>query len=246
MDKRKFALNRTMYYFAHHRKALSDDLVRRVILECGPKTRREGLPPYTDEDRERWLRLLKEQEYVNHISTWEYPFLAPVHGGAVESPAPAPLHLRQTSHVVSMSRTITIPAMANDGRHWISVKTNGPKVDCTTEYGVEWFFDRIRPTIPIFEPEFAFADNDLGVAQNLDGKDVEPQSFAWPLMIFGPKAVKKLGKETLTEAPAWKVAELPYGGVWVQAAENPFMVKSKDLRPLAKHLGLEPRSFRES
>lgn len=241
---RRFGFNRRMYYFAHHRKALSDELVRRVIRECGPETNASG-QPYSEEDRRRWLHILKEEDFVNHILTWDYPFLYPVQGGVREERMPAPLFLRQTSHVVSMSRTMSVPVMVRDSRHWISVKTNSPAVNCTTDYGVEWFFDRVRPTIPIFEPDFAFADNDLGVARNLDGKDVEPKSLAWPLMIFGPKEVQRIGKAKLMGAPAWKVAELAYGGVWLQVAENPFIVKSKDLKPLAKHLELEPRSLRE-
>lgn len=64
------------------------------------------------------------------------------------------------------------------------------------------------------------------------------RSRAWGATVYGPELVKHVGREKLRSAPAFKVDELAYGGVWLQASENPFAVPPAAKRAIVKHPGL--------
>jgi hypothetical protein len=67
----------------------------------------------------------------------------------------------------------------------------------------------------------------------------EPQRYAWPVLLYGPKLIERVGRDRLLDAPVWAVEELAWGGIWLQATENPFTAKPAELKALAKHLALE-------
>ena len=104
-----------------------------------------------------------------------------------------------------------------------------------------WFLSVVRGPLDLMRPHFAFADVDTVIARNMDADGPDPRTLAWPLMIFGPKEVERIGREKLEDAPAWKVEELPYGGIWVQVWENPFDAPQKMVTALGKHLGMDAR-----
>lgn len=138
----------------------------------------------------------------------------------------------------STGRRIEIPERLRGSRKWAHVFANYAHVRHTDQVAMTWFLDKARCPVSLLEPDFAFADIDTTVYPSLD---VDPWERAWPLMIFGPERVKKIGRDVLLDAPAWKVEELPYGGIWVQAWENPFDVPQKMVTTLADYLGLPPR-----
>jgi hypothetical protein len=231
-------ISRPIYFFARYTKALTDDFVRTVIRECGPKTQNSRLPP--DELLHRQLQFAKSHNFVNHLGNWEYPHPFRVASGIVQGAVSLPLTLRQRRFAVSMTREVEIPFIMNDPAHWLRTNSGGDP-DSRTAAGASWFLDRVRPLLPVFEPDFAFADTDLHLVKNLDGIDIDPAALSWPLMVLGPERVAKLGRDHVAATPAWKVEFLPYGGAWIQAAENPFDMLQPRLVKLAAHLGLTPR-----
>jgi hypothetical protein len=123
-------------------------------------------------------------------------------------------------------------------RLWAFFSANYSHVRHTESAEMEWFLSKARRALGPLEPEFAFADVDTTVYKNV-AQDVWER--AWPLMVFGPERVKEIGRDVLLDAPAWKVEELPYGGMWVQAWENPFDAPQKQVTTLADYLGLAAR-----
>jgi len=77
------------------------------------------------------------------------------------------------------------------------------------------------------------------------------EPYAWDfkeclfwLNFFSPEQVKKIGKQKLLNAPAFKVEELKDGGVFIQASELPIDLEGeteyiKAKIRIAKHLGFE-------
>jgi hypothetical protein len=195
----------------------------------------------TETDRERFL-----QNFLNYPAPYaDWRYLGPVRtwdGGLREGAVGVMYSLTgPKSFEVRPGKPVVIPRIAKDQEHWMSVFSSRGSPDPTMQQGSNWFLERLSPVIAVSEPDFAFADNDLAIVRNLDGIDVEPHTLAWPLMIFGPSMVQKIGRDKLLDSPAWKVEELSYGGIWVQVWENPFDTPQKMVTALGKHLGLEPR-----
>lgn len=56
---------------------------------------------------------------------------------------------------------------------------------------------------------------------------------------FSPSIVRKLGKEKLLSAPAWKIKELADGGMMIVVCENPLECENEEKERIESHLGLK-------
>jgi hypothetical protein len=133
-------------------------------------------------------------------------------------------------------RMAETPALGREPQSWAVVSCNCKHIDFTDSLDAQWCLTRFPPPIAIFEPDFAFGDTDVNIVKNIGDN---PRAKVWPILVYGPEKVKEIGRERLLEAPAFRVDELDYGGVWLQVAENPFVANRTDLRKLAEYLNLE-------
>jgi hypothetical protein len=147
--------------------------------------------------------------------------------------------LRQSAGFgMSNARTASVAAFAKEHDRWLRIGTNHKESSHTSQIDADWFIEKMQRFLPVFEPDFACGDTDVMIGNRL-GDD--PTSLVWPLVYYGPTHVERIGREKLLKAPAWEVTQDPRGGVWLQATENPFTARPKDLDALADHLGLEKR-----
>jgi hypothetical protein len=89
----------------------------------------------------------------------------------------------------------------------------------------------------LVQPTFAAVDDYSKSVKKRKGEDL--REYSWGATVYGPEAVKAIGLAKLRLAPGWRVEELPWGGVWVQAGENPFNVDFRAKHAIEKHLGLK-------
>jgi hypothetical protein len=95
--------------------------------------------------------------------------------------------------------------------------------------------DYWRTAVGMFQPEWAVIDH----MPNIRKRGTALRQYAWGVSIYGPELVEKIGREKLLKTPAYKVEELPWGGVWVQVAENPFTAPAETKRAVEKYLELK-------
>lgn len=101
---------------------------------------------------------------------------------------------------------------------------------------VAYLLEKWREVSALFEPEFAAIDDFEFALAKRRGKDL--RRFGWGAAIYGPKLVKAIGPERFVGLPAWKVEVLRWGGIWVQAAEDPFNAPPEAKKAIEKHLEL--------
>lgn len=217
-----------------HNAEPSESLIRRVLHDCGSPlliNRRE----VTNEDREHWIRVLRENDFKSNIPGFD--FQRPIDVGGKKIPRSTSLLVAPYQGVWNLqtNNTVRIEPFLRSPRDWLLIKAGPSGFDATLPWDAEWFFERVRPFIPIFTPRFGFADTQESLIERI-GDD--PRTVVWPVMIFGPEIVAEKGRDVLLKAPAWRVEELPYGGIWIQAAENALEPSRLELRELGSYLGL--------
>lgn len=225
---------RSAQMLLHHGKKIDDDLWRRLNEECGsrigPEQRR-----WTEEEIERELAMLR-RDWIGSAGFF-YPH--PWKTGPVkyQSPVQVSYMLRMTpEYGLSSGRMAKVPRFEAEGWNWVSVKANSHDLLHTREPDMLWYLERAKDAVRFFQPDFAAGALDTQLAK---GFREEPRAFAWPVLVYGPQHVAEVGREHLLAAPVFLAQELPYGGVWLQVAENPFVADKAALKPLAAHLGLK-------
>lgn len=115
-------------------------------------------------------------------------------------------------------------------------KFMGPFPD-DDEEKVQFLVGKFKEAANVLQPEFAVVDDFENSIAKRKGKDL--RQFGWGAAVYGPDLVKTIGREKLLASPAYKVEALPWGGVWVQAAKNPFQAIPDAKKAIEKHLGLK-------
>lgn len=220
----------------HHDKKINDDLWRR-LLEANHSPRE--WPPeraWTEEAIQKWLDGLHREEWRGSAGFF-YPHPWKTGPQRVQNPIQVSHLLRMSPrYQLSSGRMAEVPRFEAESWQWVSVKANSHDLLHTRESDMAWYLERAKATIQFFEPDFAAGALDTQLAK---GFREEPRDFAWPLLVYGPKTVQDLGRDRLLSAPVFLSQELPFGGIWLQVAENPFVVEKAALKPLASHLGLK-------
>ena len=119
----------------------------------------------------------------------------------------------------------------------ISASDEGlPPVDVVK---VQHVIEYLARAIDALRPDFAFVDHYF---MNVSGRiGVDLRTCAWGVTVYGPDLVRKIGKDRLLTAPAYRVEEFPWGGIWLQPEENPFLASGESKRRVEEHLGLNER-----
>lgn len=218
---------RGMMILAHHSKPIEDRfLADAMLLFRSPRWTREFAE--TQIPKQRALHNLRGAVAA------VFPHPAPTYAG---HEATLYVTFRQSSAFqLSNARMASIPALAAAPESWLAVNASFKELDHTRQFDVDWFIEKMQAFLPAFEPDFAYGDTDVMVAKHF-GDD--PTRVAWPLAYYGPPLVAQIGREMLLQAPVWEAKEDARGGIWLQAAENPFTMKRQGLKPLAAHLGLQ-------
>lgn len=214
---------------AHHNKELTNEFILRAMRGLCP-------PSWTESQIQAQFETVKKYDYRTPLGfPWPHPF------------RPSSL-LLQLSYIVRPSTKWGVSSGRNyewrifetQDKEWLAVTGPTKMVDWSQVADATWFLDRARAALPFFEPDYAAAHIDTKMAGAIDkGLD----NFVWPVMLYGPPRVAKMGEKLLLDAPAWKVERLSYGGIWIQSDENPFAPDEHKLKTLAKHLGLKmPRN----
>lgn len=208
----------------------SDDAIRAIIRECASDQvdafGRPRPPAWEKTLFERakgeWpeMRFHLPQAFAHSVTQFSILFYAPL------------------TTQLSTGRHVPLPPSMQGSQEWGLVTANAAQVRHSEQSDMSWFLGKARQVLDILQPDFAFADVDTTLYKYLTP---EPWACAWPLMVFGPERVKQLGRDTLLDAPAWKVEELSYGGIWVQVWENPFDAPQKHVTAVAKYLRVEGR-----
>lgn len=96
---------------------------------------------------------------------------------------------------------------------------------------------RLQIACDALTPRFGAVD--LFTRNILPNRTLDLRRFAWGVTIYGPELVERIGREKLLKTPTYKVEELPWGGVWVQVTENPFLADAADKRAVETYLDLK-------
>jgi hypothetical protein len=219
----------------HHSKKIDEPLVRRFIHECGDRVGPEQRA-WTEDEIKSWIARLQEQEYRGSAG-FHYPHPWKTGQDKYEYPVQVSHLLRMsTQYQISSGRTAVVPRFEKEGWEWVGIRSNNKHFDHTAVPDMEWFADRVRAAIRFFEPDFGCGALDT---QLYKGFQEEPRDFAWPVLIYGREMVAKHGRDKLLSAPVFLAEELPFGAVWLQVAEKPFVMEKAALKPLASHLSLK-------
>lgn len=259
----KLPFGHPQYFFMQHAKNLDaafvESLVRATMPENHPSFPERifeiGSPEW-EARVQNWIRVARETQFGGG---WDFDYPMVKSPGASLQTYSVNLSLTMPRFEVRPKQMVTLDQMIADRKHWMMLTGNSNLLWTKAEH-MEWFLDKCRKFLPVVEPEFAFADLDTPVVRNLATANDppprehttpfrstervllgDPRAFAWPLMIFGPKEVGRIGREKLEKAPVWKVEHLDYGGIWLQVSENPFDAERSEIVELGKHLGLAPR-----
>lgn len=240
---------RTTYFLLHHGRTITEPLVERLIREHGPVAHmatpalamRRGEviseeSPEWEGQAKRMIAAARRDELTG--LSWSFPLQR--ERGIDSSSIHVTLKCKPFEmHSDRGIERVDLGGVNADGDHWAMARGTD-FVEWWNAAHMDWFLEKCRPLVEFFEADFACAGVEEAVFRNLkDGTD--PRALAWPLMVLGGEEVKRLGRDHLLESPAWKVEELPYGGIWIQASENPFDCPKSAVSRLATHLGLEAR-----
>lgn len=99
--------------------------------------------------------------------------------------------------------------------------------------------DRVRVGygVPAYHVE-AILDGLVGLPATGESLTEDAIEYASWLTVFPPELVESYGRDTLLSAPAWRVEELPDGGVLLVAYERPDRPDGDALDAVHDHLGL--------
>ena len=219
---------RSMEVLAKHEQRLQDDFLIPALLALQADFWAQ------ENAKEELARSWKNHRLRGGLGFY-YPHPDPTFAGQKAS---LTVVLRQSArYQLSDGRFANLPLLSEDPDAWVRIGSNQSSVNHENPAEVDWFVEKAKRFLTAFEPQFACGDTDVNIARSF-GDD--PTMVAWPLAYYGPYEVARLGTETLLKAPAWKVEKDERGGIWLQAAQNPFTVERKDLRALANHLELNP------
>lgn len=236
------------YFLFHHSKTVDEAFVDRLIRAAAPVGFMSTPPTQVNENPRgspEWeaqaKRLLDSARRVNLFgANWFFPLEKVTHRGRKVLDSQVSVFLKFHEFEVRTHQMVKLDQLLADKEHWGMVTASRSDLLWSDVKEMNWFLDKCRPLLPFYEPDFACADADFAVVGTLES-GADPREFAWPLMIFGPGEVNRIGRAKLLDAPAWRVEELPYGGIWLQVCENPFDTPQTDIAVLAHHLGLKER-----
>lgn len=192
--------------------------------------------PVDDAYVEKWVRQATAEGAHGFLPTWRHRLPVVSGTGVVLGHRDLGVIYKLAYSPFELNRQVRlrIPVMEAEPDHWaILWGDTGLRFDDAE--GMAWFADRFRDFADFLHADFAFAGSVLAVHVSA-GEDVT--QLAWPLMVFGPDRVARLGRERVLSAPAARVDALPYGGFCLQAAANPFVATPQDVERVARHLGM--------
>lgn len=230
---------RLIHVLSHHNKPLTEELAWSLVerLRPGRYPLLGGGPMTPEEEQEMFEHWLRPSHAYGSTSFY---YRRPQGAGAVASPnlAEIAVNLAPSARwAVSSKKVVEFPLLERERGRWFMVTSGGRSLDYDSVLETAWLFDKVHHFFHVFEPDFAFAEVDVNFMKRFDES---PQRRVWPVLVYGPERVAAMGgRERVLEAPAWRVEELSYGGMWIQVAENPFLAKRKELAKLAEYLGLE-------
>ena len=232
----------------HHNKVVDEKFVDTLVRGAAPVSymatpRNQATlnPPGSPEWEAQANRLVRTARELNfHGTSWSFPLEKTVGAGSRTFRSMISIALKFMEFEIQMYQMVRLPKLLADHEHWGMIGPNGSDLEWNVTSEMDWFLDKCRLVLPHFQPDFAFADVRTTVVARLEG-GADPRDFAWPLMVLGPEEVRRIGRQKLLDAPAWKVEELPYGGIWLQVWENPFDTPQTDVAILARYLGLTER-----
>lgn len=229
-------MSSTAFFAARYHEEPSEALLRRIFKDAASPYL-EDIRPFTSEDYDRFVRILTERDFRASVPGFDFVRVTQEGRITVRRRIRVNVSLRENGNWwLGPRRKLQLKAFQGGPGNWLSVMAGPTGLDPSSSENAAWFFERVRPFIPMLEPSYGFADVMERVIARI-GDDAS--QVAWPLMIFGPEEVEKFGRERLLQAPAWKVEPLPYGGIWLQVSENPFAKPARAaVKDLAAYLGL--------
>ena len=241
-------MRRDPYFLFHHNRTVDEKFVDSLIRNAAPVAYMSTPPKQPTENPRgspEWEaqanRMLEASRQSNFASSmWSFPLEKPGRTAPKRLDSQIHITLKSMPFELEMYQMFVLPTLVADQQHWGMVNPSGSHLSWSETREMNWFLDKCRLLLPEFEPDFACADVGTTVVARLEG-GADPRGFAWPLMVFGPEEVERIGRQKLLDAPAWKVEELPYGGIWLQVWENPFDTPQTDVAILARYLGLKER-----
>ncbi len=108
---------------------------------------------------------------------------------------------------------------------WICATTDNTPYFWRMEYNPQrysrFFLDIGKGLYEVLRPSFGWIDFDYGLrTTHEDIEALELPTLYWA-NFFGPAYVKKIGRERILSAPAWRIEELPDGGLLYVLASCP-------------------------
>jgi hypothetical protein len=138
-----------------------------------------------------------------------------------------------------------IPELGGIGRHYIrTINNNEPYFwdpDKDPERYARFYLDIGKGLYTILQPTFGWIEWDL---EWLPTKHEDIENLRLPALywanFFGPPYVRQLGREKILKAPAWRIEELPDGGLLYILASSPGWCKEHvSLEEVRAYFGVE-------
>lgn len=145
------------------------------------------------------------------------------------------------AHVTALNidsyRATNVPGFESGEGRVLGIYTSDHSLPLDNDGLVRYFTDKFRAALAALQPRYALIDHMYKRVYKRKNEDLRLR--AWSTTIFGPEDVDEFGREHVLKTPAYEVKELEWGGVWIQAGENPFQASPTEKRAVEKHLDLE-------
>lgn len=225
---------RSAQVLMHHDKKIEDSLWRALVKTCRDPQWPSGRV-WTEEQIQNWLEPLR-RDWIGSAGFF-FPHPWKDEPTKYQNPVQVSYVLRMTPRYgLSNGRWAEIPRFEEEGWNWVALSANAKDLLHTSEPDMRWYLERVRDGVQFFEPDFAAGALDTQLAK---GFRENPREFAWPVLVYGPEQVTQIGRERLLGAPVLLAEELPFGGIWLQVSENPFVADKAALKSLAAYLKLK-------
>ncbi|WP_448600889.1 hypothetical protein [Thermoflexus hugenholtzii] len=138
-----------------------------------------------------------------------------------------------------------VPELGGLGRHYIrTINNNEPyfwEPEKDPEKYARFYLDIGKGLYTILQPTFGWIEWDLEwlPTRHEDIENLRLPALYWA-NFFGPPYVQKLGREKILKAPAWRIEELPDGGLLYILASSPGWCKEQvSLEEVKAYFGVE-------